>query len=152
MQVSGGARYAVALAVDALGSGMLRPFLLLYGIKVLGLGVTETGAAMSVGLLLGLAAVPFFGRWIDRGARTAAVACAMLVRVLGIALLLAPRRAQVPLADHEPEREVVDRRIAEPDQDQEQRSGRDVEVQRVVEQAGREPEPVIDPQRVDQCK
>ena len=90
MRVSGGARYAVALAVDALGSGMLRPFLLLYGIKVLGLGVTETGTAMSVGLLLGLAAVPFFGRWIDRGARTAAVACAMLVRVLGIALLLAP--------------------------------------------------------------
>ncbi|MGI5401056.1 MFS transporter [Streptomyces sp. CA-135486] len=89
MRVSGGARYAVALAVDSLGSGMLRPFLLLYGIKVLRLGVTETGTAMSVGMLLGLAAVPFFGRWIDRGARTAAVACAMLVRVLGIALLLA---------------------------------------------------------------
>ena len=85
----GGPRYAVALVVDALGSGLLRPFLLLYGIRVLGLGAAATGAAMSAGMVLGLVSVPFVGRWIDRGARSTVVAAAMLVRVLGVVLLLA---------------------------------------------------------------
>ncbi len=89
IRTSGGPRYAVALIVDALGSGMLRPFLLLYGLQVLHLGVAGSGTAMSVGMLVGLGAVPFAGRWIDRGARTAAVAAAMLVRVLGVAILVA---------------------------------------------------------------
>ena len=89
IRASGGPRYAVALVVEALGSGMLRPFLLLYGVKVFHLGVAESGTAMSVGLLAALGAVPFVGRWIDRGARTAAVAAAMLVRALGVAVLLA---------------------------------------------------------------
>ena len=31
----GGPRYVVALAVDSIGAGLLRPFLLLYGIDVL---------------------------------------------------------------------------------------------------------------------
>ncbi|MFC1420177.1 MFS transporter [Streptacidiphilus cavernicola] len=88
IRASGGPRYAVALIVDALGSGMLRPFLLLFGIQVLHLSVAGAGAAMSVGMLAGLGAVPFAGRWIDRGVRTAAVAAAMLVRVLGVAVLL----------------------------------------------------------------
>ena len=88
IRVSGGPRYAVALAVDALGSGLLRPFLLLYGIQVLHLSVARSGTAMSVGMLAGLAAVPFAGRWIDRGVRSAAVAAAMLVRVLGVMILL----------------------------------------------------------------
>lgn len=35
VRASGGPRYAVALAVDALGTGLLRPFLLLYGVTVL---------------------------------------------------------------------------------------------------------------------
>ncbi|MCX5610268.1 MFS transporter, partial [Streptomyces sp. NBC_00047] len=34
VRASGGPRYAVALAVDALGTGLLRPFLLLYGVTV----------------------------------------------------------------------------------------------------------------------
>src|SRR5437667_442502 len=34
IRATGGSRYAVALGVDALGTGILRPFLLLYGIKV----------------------------------------------------------------------------------------------------------------------
>ncbi|WP_020557628.1 MFS transporter [Embleya scabrispora] len=88
VRASGGPRYAVALGVDALGSGMLRPFLLLYGVQVLGLGVARAGTAMSIGMLLGLATVPFLGRWIDRGARSAPVAGAMLIRVLGVAALL----------------------------------------------------------------
>lgn len=92
----GGPRYGVALVVDALGSGLLRPFLLLYGIKVLGLGAAATGAAMSAGMVLGLVSVPFVGRWIDRGARSTVVAAAMLVRVLGVALLLAAGHAGAP--------------------------------------------------------
>lgn len=89
MRASGGGRYAVAVAVDSLGSGMLRPFLLLYGVRVLGLSVAGAGVAMSVAMALGLLAVPGVGRWLDRGARSAAVAASMLVRVLGVGILLA---------------------------------------------------------------
>src|SRR5438067_1024309 len=45
VRASGGPRYAVALAVDALGTGMLRPFLLLYGVTVLRLSEPVTGLA-----------------------------------------------------------------------------------------------------------
>ncbi|MFC9283695.1 MFS transporter [Streptomyces collinus] len=85
----GGPRYAVALVVDALGTGLLRPFLLLYGVTVLGLSAPVTGAAMTAGVVAGLACVPAVGRWLDRGARSTVVAASMLVRVLGVALLLA---------------------------------------------------------------
>ncbi|MFC1433560.1 MFS transporter [Streptacidiphilus sp. N1-3] len=98
VRASGGPRYAVALAVDSLGSGLLRPFLLLYGIQVCHLGVVRSGTAMSVGMLAGLSVLPFAGRWIDRGARTAAVAAAMLVRVLGVLVLMtAPLLGGSPL-------------------------------------------------------
>ncbi|GAA3057169.1 hypothetical protein GCM10020229_81120 [Kitasatospora albolonga] len=74
----GGPRYAAALAVDALGTGLLRPFLLLYGITVLGLSATTAGLAMTVGIVAGLACLPPLGRWLDRGARSTAVAASML--------------------------------------------------------------------------
>jgi MFS family permease len=89
VQASGGPRYAVALAVDALGTGLLRPFLLLYGVTVLRLSPPATGVAMTAGIVAGLACMPGVGRWLDRGARSAVVATAMLVRVVGVALLLA---------------------------------------------------------------
>ncbi|MEZ0094554.1 MFS transporter [Streptacidiphilus sp. EB129] len=88
LRATGGPRYAVAVTVDALGSGMLRPFMLLYGVKALHLGLAATGTAMSVGMALSLAALPFAGRWIDRGVRSTAVAAAMLIRVLGVLVLL----------------------------------------------------------------
>lgn len=81
-------RYVVALVVDSVGGGMLRPFLLLYGVTVLGLGVGEAGVALSAGLLAGLGVLPFLGRWIDRGARSAAVAATLFVRVVGVVVLL----------------------------------------------------------------
>ncbi|MGI5454977.1 MFS transporter [Streptomyces sp. CA-249302] len=87
VRASGGPRYAVALAVDALGTGLLRPFLLLYGVTVLGLSAPVTGTAMTVGVLAGLGCMPPVGRWLDRGARSTVVAASMLVRVLGVALL-----------------------------------------------------------------
>jgi MFS family permease len=89
VRASGGPRYAVALAVDALGTGLLRPFLLLYGIDVLRLPALVAGLAMTVGVVAGLGCTPAMGHWLDRGARSTAVAAAMLVRVTGTALLLA---------------------------------------------------------------
>ncbi|MFD9103720.1 MFS transporter [Streptomyces virginiae] len=89
VRASGGPRYAVALAVDALGTGLLRPFLLLYGVMVLGLSAPATGIAMTAGIVVGLVCMPAVGRWLDRGARSTVVAASMLVRALGVALLLA---------------------------------------------------------------
>ncbi|MGW1608609.1 MFS transporter [Streptomyces sp. NPDC002285] len=86
---SGGPRYAVALVVDALGTGLLRPFLLLYGVTVLRLSAPATGIAMTAGVVVGLVCMPAVGRWLDRGARSTVVAASMLVRVLGVLLLLA---------------------------------------------------------------
>lgn len=89
VRASGGPRYAVALAVDALGTGLLRPFLLLYGVMVLKLSASATGIAMTAGVVVGLVCMPAVGRWLDRGARSTVVAASMLVRVVGVALLLA---------------------------------------------------------------
>ncbi|NUT93284.1 MAG: MFS transporter [Saccharothrix sp.] len=88
VRASGGPRYAVALAVDALGTGLLRPFLLLYGVTVLDLSAPATGVAMTVGVVVGLVCMPWVGRWLDRGARSTVVAASMLVRVLGAVVLL----------------------------------------------------------------
>ncbi|WP_189826218.1 MFS transporter [Streptomyces finlayi] len=88
VQASGGPRYAVALGVDALGTGLLRPFLLLYGVTVLQLSAPVTGIAMTAGVVVGLACMPLVGVWLDRGARSAVVAAAMFVRVVGVGLLL----------------------------------------------------------------
>ncbi|MEV4008473.1 MFS transporter [Actinomadura sp. NPDC049753] len=87
LRALGGPRYAVALAVDALGTGLLRPFLLLYGVTVLRLSAPVTGTAMTAGVVAGLVCMPAVGRWLDRGARSTVVAASMLVRVLGVALL-----------------------------------------------------------------
>ncbi|MEU8437802.1 MFS transporter [Streptomyces sp. NPDC029216] len=89
LRASGGPRYAGALAVDALGTGLLRPFLLLYGVTVLGLSASATGLAMTAGIVIGLLCVPAVGWWLDRGARSSVVAAAMLVRVLGVGVLVA---------------------------------------------------------------
>jgi len=88
VRATGGPRYAVATGVDAIGTGMLRPFLLLYGIDVLRLTPPVAGLAMTVGVVAGLAGTPLIGRWLDRGVRSAAVAAAMFVRVIGTTLLL----------------------------------------------------------------
>jgi len=97
VRASGGPRYAVALAVDALGTGLLRPFLLLYGVTVLRLSAPATGIAMTAGVVVGLVCTPAVGRWLDGGARSTVVAAAMLVRVLGVALLLATPAGHVRL-------------------------------------------------------
>ncbi|HEY3686887.1 MAG TPA: MFS transporter [Streptosporangiaceae bacterium] len=95
VRASGGPRYAVALAVDALGTGLLRPFLLLYGVTVLGLSAPVTGMVMTAGVVVALACMPAVGRWLDRGARSTVVAASMLVRVVGVALLLAAPAGRV---------------------------------------------------------
>ncbi|WP_405657565.1 MFS transporter [Streptomyces sp. RK9] len=89
LRASGGPRYATALAVDSLGTGLLRPFLLLYGVTVLDLSAPATGMAMTAGIVVGLGCMPAVGHWLDRGARSAVVAASMLVRAAGVVLLLA---------------------------------------------------------------
>src|SRR5689334_7612234 len=88
VRASGGPRYAVAVAVDAIGTGLLRPFLIVYGISALRLPALTAGLVMTVGVAAGLGCTPAMGRWLDRGARSTAVAASMLVRVIGTALLL----------------------------------------------------------------
>jgi LacI family transcriptional regulator, galactose operon repressor len=92
LRAAGGRRYAVVLAVDAVGGGLLRPVLLLYGVTVLRLGADAAGLALTCGLLAGLATLPLVGRWIDRGARSAVVASTLLIRAGGIGVLLAGDR------------------------------------------------------------
>ncbi|WP_426361663.1 MFS transporter [Streptomyces sp. E-08] len=89
LRAGGGPRYVVALVTDAVGSGLLQPFLLLYAVQVLHLSVAQAGLAMTIGLMTALATVPLLGRWIDQGARSTAVAATILIRVLGVAVLLA---------------------------------------------------------------
>ena len=74
--------------MDAIGTGLLRPFLLVYGIDALRLPALTAGLAMTAGVAAGLGCTPAMGRWLDRGARSTAVAASMLVRVIGTALLL----------------------------------------------------------------
>ncbi|MFC5887783.1 MFS transporter [Kitasatospora sp. CM 4170] len=88
LTAAGGRRYAAALLVDALGAGLLRPFLLLYGIGVLHLGAGAAGLALSAGMLAGLLVLPLTGRWIDRGARSLPAAATLLVRAAGSVALL----------------------------------------------------------------
>ncbi|MFD4504923.1 MFS transporter [Streptomyces sp. NPDC058457] len=88
-RVPGSGRYTSALLVDALAAGLMRPFLLLYGISVLHLDARDAGLALSAGMLAGLGAIPLTGRWIDRGALTTPVTATLLVRVGGTVVLLA---------------------------------------------------------------
>ncbi|MQS17198.1 MFS transporter [Streptomyces kaniharaensis] len=88
LTAAGGPRYAGALLVDAVGTGLLRPFLLLYGIGVLHLSAGAAGLAMSAGMVAGLLVVPLTGRWIDRGGRTLPAAATLAVRAAGALTLL----------------------------------------------------------------
>ncbi|MFG2848620.1 MFS transporter [Kitasatospora sp. NPDC048296] len=89
LTAAGGPRYAAALAVDAVGGGMLRPFLLLYGVGVLHLHAGAVGLALSAGMVVGLLVVPLTGRWIDSGARTLPAAVTLVLRSAGALTLLA---------------------------------------------------------------
>lgn len=93
-QSSGGGRYAFALVVDALGAGLLRPFLLLYAVGIEDISVSAAGVALSAGLFAGLAVLPAAGRWLDRGARRGPVVATLAVRVLGLAALASVPGAQ----------------------------------------------------------
>ncbi|MEW2330614.1 hypothetical protein AB0880_22705 [Micromonospora chersina] len=90
LRVSGAPRYAVALAVDALGTGLLRPFLLLYGVTVPSLSAPVSGTAMTAGVVAGLVYMPTVGRWLDRGARSSMVVAASMLdtSVYDVPLLL----------------------------------------------------------------
>lgn len=87
-RVPAGRRYAVALIIDSLGDGMLRPFLLLYAVIVEDMSLPAAGLALSIGFAAGLAVLPLAGRWVDRGGMRSAVVSAMLVRGWGLSTVL----------------------------------------------------------------
>src|SRR5674476_769991 len=62
------------------------------------------------------------------------------------AFTLPSRRRQVEAPDEEAEEEVVDGGIDQPDQNQQQRFRRDVEVEQIVDQPGGKAEPVTRPE------
>lgn len=88
LRAAGGRRYAIALIVDSLGDGMLRPFVLLYAVVVQGMSLPTAGLALSLGFVAGLVTLPFAGRWLDAGARQTVVATALIIRALGMGLML----------------------------------------------------------------
>lgn len=59
-------RFVTATLIDALGSGLWMPFVLLFLVNAQGMSLTTAGAALSVGALLGLAAGPLSGSLMDR--------------------------------------------------------------------------------------
>ena len=77
-----------ALFVDALGSGSLAPFELIYGYRVVGVSLMQTGVALSLGSLASIPLGPLAGAMADRvGARRVA-ALSNLAGALGCVLLL----------------------------------------------------------------
>lgn len=85
-RIPGGGSFLLSAAVDALTSGLLRPFVVIYAIGI-GLPATRAGVALTAGMTLGLAAIPLVGRWIDTGARRAPLVASLLVRAAGAATL-----------------------------------------------------------------
>ncbi|HUQ56471.1 MFS transporter [Lentzea sp.] len=59
-------RFVAATLIDALGSGLWMPFVLLFLVNAQDMPLTEAGAALSLGALLGLAAGPLSGSLMDR--------------------------------------------------------------------------------------
>jgi MFS family permease len=84
----GGHRYAFATLISSLGGGLIRPFLLLYAVTVSHISAGDAGLALSAGFLVGLAAVPMAGRWVDNGARRAVVVTTLALRAFGLLALL----------------------------------------------------------------
>ena len=85
-RIPGGGRYLLSAAVEALTSGLLRPFVVIYAITI-GLNTTRAGVALTAGMLAGLAAIPLVGYWIDTGARRAPAVASLLVRAGGATTL-----------------------------------------------------------------
>jgi MFS family permease len=82
---------AVAMTVDALGSGLFGPFGLLYGHEVAGLSLARTGTVLGVAATVVLACGPMAGALADRIGAARVVIIANVVAVLGGLLLLTAR-------------------------------------------------------------
>ena len=59
-------RFMAATLIDALGSGLWMPFVLLFFVHGQGMNLAKAGGALSLGALLGLAAGPLSGSVMDR--------------------------------------------------------------------------------------
>src|SRR3954471_12286398 len=79
---------AAAMAVDALGSGLFGPFVLLYGHTVVGLPLAQAGLVLSLTGAVGLAAGPVAGAAVDRHGPARVVVVSNVLSMLGCAGLL----------------------------------------------------------------
>ena len=79
---------AAALAIDALGSGLLAPFELIYGHQVVGVSLVEAGVALSVGSLVSVPLGPIAGALSDRAGARSIAAVANALGALGCLVLL----------------------------------------------------------------
>ena len=78
----------LAMLVDTLGSGLVVPFELLFGLDLVGLTLVETGIALSIGTGLAIAAGPIAGAVVDRAGPIRVVVAANAMAIVGCLGLL----------------------------------------------------------------
>jgi len=78
----------LAMLVDTLGSGLVVPFELLFGLELVGLTLVETGIALSIGTGLAIAAGPIAGAVVDRAGPIRVVVAANAMAIGGCLSLL----------------------------------------------------------------
>ncbi|HEY1574157.1 MAG TPA: MFS transporter [Pseudonocardiaceae bacterium] len=81
----GARRFVAATLIDALGSGLWLPFVLLFLVNAQGMRLTEAGASLSLGALLGLAAGPLSGSLMDRIGPLRVLISSNLIRLVAFA-------------------------------------------------------------------
>lgn len=81
-------RFTVASMIDAASSGLWIPLMLLYLVHARGFELTEAGAALSAGVLVGVAAGPIAGMVMDRVSAVALLVASNVVRMVSFAGLI----------------------------------------------------------------
>jgi MFS family permease len=75
-------RFVMSTVIDAIGSGLWMPFALLFLVHGRGFSLVETGAALTVGGMIGLASVPVVGAAADRFGLTRVLQAGNIVRLV----------------------------------------------------------------------
>jgi MFS family permease len=76
--------FALAMAIDAIGSGLFLPFSLLYFHRTAGLPLTEVGLGLSIAMLVAVLVPPFAGVLVDRVGPKRIVILTNMARVVGL--------------------------------------------------------------------
>lgn len=78
-------RFVTATLIDALGSGLWMPFVLLFLVNAQGMSLTTAGASLSLGALLGLSAGPLSGSLMDLVGPLRVLISSNLIRLVAFA-------------------------------------------------------------------